>query len=170
MSTDTGSDPNGWRKVKAHISTIITSGQTQLRQKITNIRRSNIVVEATEWANVPFHMQGRLSLNTNEMINHRLQLRRDPEIVRVLEVWWACAQNTQNAHQQRPCEVISPQGDLLSKAQYTMLSLKLYRSMVEEWDEVDALAVASEEWAKDAVNDRMGREVFKDCIFEFADM
>ena len=100
MSTDTGSDPNGWRKVKAHISTIITSGQTQLRQKITNIRRSNIVVEATEWANVPFHMQGRLSLNTNEMINHRLQLRRDPEIVRVLEVWWACAQNTQNAHQQ----------------------------------------------------------------------
>ena len=164
MSSEERSASN-WQKVRSHVSTIIASRQLQLKQKIINIRRSNIIVEATDWANVPFHLQGRLSLNTNEMINRRLKLRRDPEIVRVLEVWWFCALSNQNAH-----TAVGKAANLLSKGQYVLLSLKLYRAMVEEWNEVDALAVAEEEWAKDAVDDCMGKEVFMDGIFEFADM
>ena len=159
MSSERRTSLPSWNAAKENL--------TQLRLKITNIRRSNIVFEAAECANVPFHLQGRLSLNTDDVINRRLQLRRNPDVTRVLEVWWTSAQNTQNGEKVPPD---SERCALLSKDTYVLLSRKLYRATVEEWDEDDALAVAEEEWAKDSVDDRMGKEVFMDCIFEFADM
>lgn len=159
MSSERRTSLSTWNAAKENL--------TQLRLKITNIRRSNIVFEARECVNVPFHLQGRLSLNTDDVINRRLQLRRNPAVTRVLEVWWTSAQNTQNGEKAPPD---SERCALLSKDTYVLLSRKLYRATVEEWDEDDALAVAEEEWAKDSVDDRMGKEVFMDCIFEFADM
>ena len=148
----------GWTKVKTDITTLVSLRTLQLKQKITDIRRSRIVVESAEGEEVPFHLQGRLSLNTEEMIERRMALRRHPGLVHVLEVWWETAQQEQS-------ESRRPNG-YIGKAQYMTLSRKLYRAMVERWDEADSIAVAEEEWSRDTIDGRMGRELFMDGIFE----
>lgn len=141
-----------WVQVKSKVGSLVAMRQFQLKRRVTDIRRSNIVVEAAAWATVPFHMQGRLSLNTEQVINTRMSLRRHPELIKVLEVWWATAQHTQS--------MSGCNATCLGKEQYVHLSRKLYRAMVEEWDEIDAIKVAEEEWAKDSVDGvRMGKEV-----------
>ena len=58
----------------------------------------------------------------------------------------------------------------LVKESYVAISLKLYRAMMEEYDEEDALATAEEEWGTDSDGkDSIGRAAFQAAIFEMAD-
>ena len=160
------SKSSGWAKARARLRIIAMLRTQAFKAKVHDFRQSRVVLAATvrTLATVPFHMQGRLSFNTDAAIEQRMMLRRRPEIIACLELWWRTAQRTQMMTQSEKEE------HFLSKEQYVVLSCKLYRAMVEVWDENDALAVAEEEWSKDAADGRMGKELFMDSIFEFADM
>ena len=57
---------------------------------------------------VPYHMQADAALHTAEMIEERLQLRRAPQVINVLQVWWATAQRSEQSggdtHSKIACE------------------------------------------------------------------
>jgi hypothetical protein len=153
-----------WRRVAADVRLVCNLQTKQLKEKLMDFRRSQVVLEVTssQSTTVPFHKQGRLSLHTSSIIDKRMALRRHPDIVRVLTCWWNTARNVET----------TPSVAHLQKEQYVQLSCKLYRAMVETWDEADAQAVAEAEWARDVVGtDRlMDKELFFDSIWEFADV
>jgi len=165
--------PSAWQMVASHVGAMVGAGRMlRLKIKAHEFRQSQIIFEtANEKVVVPFHKQGRLSMNTSSKIEERLRLRREPAVVQVLQVWWLAALRTELA----ACADVCGGGVYLHKETYVKLSRKLYKVMVEDWDEEDANAVAEDEWFKDAEcgdggERRMSRDLFCDAIFEFADV
>ena len=153
-----------WKLVVSHFGAFGAFGKiSRMKSKIHDFRRSQIVVEQTaEAAPVPFHQQGRLSMNTAAKIDERLALRRAPMVMQALQIWWLTAQ-----HSEREAGM---DGMYVHKDNYVQLSRKLYKALVEDWNDADATAVAEEEWTKDCEMfggvSRMSRELFQDAIFE----
>ena len=55
----------------------------------------------------------------------------------------------------------------LSKGQYVDMMKKMYRVLIEDYDEADAAACAEEDWEKDSGGAGvLTREAFGDCLFE----
>lgn len=55
----------------------------------------------------------------------------------------------------------------LSKPRYVEMLKKMYRAMIDDYDEDDALECAEEDWERDARGEAtLGRELFCDALFE----
>ena len=144
-----------------------------MRGKLAKADRGAVkhVEHVEDLKNVPWEMQGRDSFYADDMVAKRLKLRRQPSLLKVLEVWWITARRTM-PDGTPSAEVVGPDTSLaLSKAQYVTCSKNIYRAVVEEWDEADATAIAEEQWAADSDGvETMSRDFFMDSIFEFADV
>ena len=129
-----GAKVAGWRNASANLGRALTTQGQRLKRKVTDFRRSNVVFEVSQPAEVPFHAQGRRSLYTNEMIESRLALRREPELIAVLEVWWSTAQRSQSSSsklsgrstsctkQHRSCPQTAPRGSVRAQRSKRLLN------------------------------------------------
>ena len=162
------SGPQGWRKVASPFKLMLRQGTQRVLERTGRISRaSQVVTEIEEDEEAPeFELQGRQSMYEPEVVIERMALRRTPQVVEVLQIWWLTAQHSQ----QRDLGHTGEELWYLEKSQYVRVITKLYRAMVKEWNEEDALEVAEDAWRKDAEDGRMAREMYMDAIFEIADM
>jgi hypothetical protein len=58
-----------------------------------------------------------------------------------------------------------------SKNEYVRVSKKIYKAMIEEYDEAEAVASAHEDWERDCKGQKeMSQELWEDGLFELADL
>eukprot|EP00966_Prymnesium_polylepis_P097210 2251783-Prymnesium_polylepis.1 len=86
---------------------------------------------------------------SEEKLVARAELRQEPAVLQVLELWWGAAQAGSLADGEEAKDT-----ELLQYTQYVLMSKKIYRALVEEYDEEDAQSQADEDW----VRDRRGRD------------
>lgn len=100
--------------------------------------------------------QGSAELYTEELVGKRAAARLDPGVIDVLQKWWDTARRSMLAS---TLEV--------TEEPYIIMMKKIYRVVIEEYDEEDATACACDDWARDAKG-RAGltREMFMDSLFE----
>ena len=161
---------NKWGKAAHSIQT-----NAALQEKITKARikraakegQGKAVLEVgSSQANLAFWQQGDAAMQTDEAIEARATMRKNPEVTAVLQLFWETAQRSMQ--QARRSDEVA---HMLSKEEYLLISRKLSKAMLEEWDEAAAQELALEDWESDRRgNEMMSREHFMDCIFELADM
>ena len=113
------------------------------------------------------------SLHTPAALRARAALRHHRRVLEQLDLWWstavrsmeACGRGTGSENALAMCE-----------EEYVKVSKKIYRAMIEPYDDAEATANALREWADDAKPGADGdarslpAESFKDAIFELADL
>ena len=143
-------------------------GSVSLLPALKDLKQMHTHVETVEEANaIPLLHQGDEEHYTEEAIRKRQALRKHPEIVELLDKFWL----TTKASDERAANGHDPHITYVRKTGYVLMSMKLYKAIVEEWDEQDAYQTALTEWNEDAEGaDTLGRSFFDDAIFGVADM
>lgn len=109
-----------------------------------------------------------MRLNSVEAMQSRMALRAHPHVLAALDAWWGAAWRSLKA--ERPADSEESELALMHDA-YVQIMCKIFKAMVEPWDEEDALATAESEWENDRRGlDHLDAELFKDSIFELADL
>ena len=117
---------------------------------------------------------GDPQFDTEANVSKRMELRHHPIVVAALRCWWSTAQFSVELEARLTSGtplLAEDQRDKMSREQYMKMSRKIYKAMIERWDENDAAAAALADWN----NDRHGGEMidsvlFMDGIFELADL
>lgn len=117
-----------------------------------------------EGESVPFWMQGDLTLYSKDNLKRRHALRHHPVVVEELQNWWSCAlRSMQSGGHVGEHE--------LSRQRYEQISLRIYKAMIETYDEDEARSSAAQDWAQDCRGECvLSRERFMDAMFELADV
>ena len=86
-------------------------------------------------------------------------LRHHPRVLLSLQAWWECA-----------CELCGGAAEI-DEGQYMSIFKKVYRGMVAEYDEEEAVSSVMADWEHDSCGQRsLTRQMFFDCVFELADV
>jgi hypothetical protein len=112
-----------------------------------------------ENANVPKWAQGDRTLHKEAMWKRRMALRKHPLVTEQLRRWCDLTE--------LPCRYDS----------YSQLMMRLYKVLIQPYNQLDALACASEDWHRDVGDPRLlddgtfglERTAFMTAIFEVAD-
>ena len=123
----------------------------------------NATLQLREFAQLVRDMR----INTPESVQRRLDLRSHPAVVDALEAWWSAAMQSMkvqcDASGPRPVEV----GQLVHD-QYVVVMRKISKALLEQWDVLEATAIAEEDWENDRRgHDFLDSELFKDGVFEW---
>ena len=94
----------------------------------------------------------------------RAQTRDHKDVLAILHVWWQAAlRSLHGGNDTSKSEV--------GKARYVAMMGKIYKTMMEEYDEEEAVQCAEEDWEMDRQGrDALDRTRFCDAIFQLADM
>jgi len=160
-----GASGSSWRKRLG----AMVSGTRTVRSLLTAARMkrhdtSKVVFDegAALW------QQGDESLYTDDAVRKRAAVRHHPEVLEFLQIWWMTALNSIKSSGQAADAAAEP---ALNKQQYVSMMKKMYRVMIEDYDDDDATECAEEDWDKDAHGGaELKREAFCDAIFELADI
>ena len=111
----------------------------------------------------PYWQQGSARFDDPANRAAREALRKHPRVLEALETWWSTAERNA-APEER-----NASGGLL-EAPYRTLSKKIYKAMIERWDEAAADKSATDDWECDAKGGTsLDRGAFADSLFELAD-
>jgi len=139
-----------------------TRRQTDVLSKGTTILE---VASANELASTPMWLQGDVSWSTEENTRKRQQLRQDGPVRELLQKFWEAAQRS--LQQASGCD----HSDSLHYEGYAQLFRRVYRLVIEEYDDADVEASISEDWLDDTRGlSSLHRESFCDAVFQVADM
>ncbi len=131
-------------------------------------RRVSLIMEVEslrELQAIPMWKQGDETLATAEMTSKRQRLRYDGDVLGVLQQFWEAAQNSLKSDG----EDVPP--DELHREGYARLMRRVYRLLIEDYEEEDVESSIAEDWAKDARGEQVLTRVrFCDAVFEIADM
>ena len=130
----------------------------------TAVSSGAVVTEAESTAGVAFWQQGDTALNTEEAFKQRKALRLDTAVVDELHNFWVAAlRSEQQSHTDRV--TLHEQG-------YTLMMRRLYKLLLEDWDEDDAVKAIAEDWVSDTKGSAAGldRVHFMDSLFELVDV
>lgn len=122
-------------------------------------------VESDETAKaLPLWKQGSEALYTSEALQARGACRHDKAVLAALNVWWQTAQRSlQSGGDVSACT--------LCKTHYVAMMKKIYKVMIEEYDDDEATACAEEDWQLDLQGySTLDRGRFCDAIFQLADV
>ena len=123
------------------------------------------VASANELASTPMWLQGDVSWSTEENTRKRQQLRQDGPVRELLQKFWEAAQRS--LQQASGCD----HSDSLHYEGYAQLFRRVYRLVIEEYDDADVEASISEDWLDDTRGlSSLHRESFCDAVFQVADM
>ena len=100
-----------------------------------NVNGSVLTVEEGQEKSVPFWQQGDLDMYTEANLAKRYKLRHSPEVLEVLQMWWACAQRSMQSEKL--------QGTALARDDYVRICTKIYKAMIDNFDEAEALMTAA---------------------------
>ena len=121
------------------------------------------IQSASRTGELPYWQQGDEALETPDMVEQRRALRQHPEVIETIEVWWSTAQ--------RSLEQEGRTVDGLSHDRYVLMSTKMYKAMMREYDEEEARASAEADWEEDSAGEALlSKRRFFDAIFELADL
>lgn len=110
-----------------------------------------------------------LRINSVEIMQARMALRSHPHVLGALDAWWGAAWRSLAA--ERAHGGSTETEFKLKHDPYISIMGKVFKAMVEVWDEDDALETAESEWDNDRRGlDHLDAELFKDSIFELADL
>ena len=128
-----------------------------------NANGAVLMVEEGQEKSVPFWQQGDLDMYTEANLAKRYKLRHSPEVLEVLQLWWACAQRSMQSEKL--------QVTALARDDYVRLCTKIYKAMIESFDEAEAAECSEEDWLQDSQGEaELSRERFLDAMFELADV
>ena len=97
----------------------------------------------------------------------RVALRQHPDVLDALRVWWTTARRSV---EQRGRAEMSEKSEM-SREQYVLCSMKMYKALIMEWDEDDARESAVDDWQRDCHGrPTLSETDFFDAIFELADI
>ena len=114
---------------------------------------------------VPYWQQGDMELYTEDNLERRLRLRSDEAVLEVLQDWWSTAQRSMRS--ENPWN----KGTGLGREDYVRICVKIYKAMIKEFDEGEALECAQDDWCNDSKGEEeLTRERFMDAMFELADV
>ena len=142
--------------------------------------------------NVEYWKQGSTDMYTQDALQLRAMAREDSQVRHWLQTWWLTAHrssvkerarrknrtraqspNSKGSKKRSAANVPDGGADIdvsaheIVKAQYVVMMKKLYKVMIEEYDEDDAIACAEEDWETDAKGAAsLNREAFCHAIFE----
>lgn len=106
---------------------------------------------------------GRNSFYSEEMLEKRSAVREDAKVLEALHMWWITALQTK--------DVVALENGTLAKDAYVAIQCRVYKALMDNYDEEDALACAEEDWERDVQGlDAMHRDSFTDGLFELADL
>ena len=97
-----------------------------------------------------------------ESLQRRYQIRRHPDVVRALQDWWSAAQSS-----------VQGGGDgsrveHLSRDDYCAMCIRIYRAMLENYDEDEARESAEADWEHDTRGAAgLGCDPFMDALAHF---
>ena len=126
------------------------------------------VSSSREIDTLSYQQQGDALLSTIGAFRQRQKLRRDPEVLKELDLWWEAALIT--------ARKVRPGAATLSKEDYVIIYIELYVDLIGDDEDdgpeerADAEFEAQEEWDKDSFQGEMQRNVFLDAIFELVDL
>ena len=129
----------------------------------------NVVFEhEAEQEDVHYTRQGDLSLHTAESLAQRCALRSHPKVVAELQTWWEAAQRSMRESAQQQDEMQASNG--LDKKGYTLMMRRVYRCLLDDFEEQDADQAIAADWASDCrAGESLSRELFMDAHFELCD-
>ena len=129
-------------------------------------------VETEEHLQVlPYYMQGDQQFERKSQMDQRASLRSELAIHKLLQIWWLTAVNSEMEMQQIGGSWGKRLRFVVSREHFIRISNKLYRALVNEWDEEDAHKVAEAEWAEEMGEgtEYIGEESYMNSIFQIAD-
>ena len=104
---------------------------------------------------------GDMRINSVESMQARLALRSHSHVLAALGGWWGAVR----------CSMKAGADCKLEHDTYVSIMCKIFRAMIPEYDPADALDTAETEWEHDRRGmDHLDAELFKDSIFELADL
>eukprot|EP00967_Tisochrysis_lutea_P115252 scaffold184507_cov33-Tisochrysis_lutea.AAC.5 len=123
----------------------------------------NISFARAEDKETPYWKQADTELNTEDAKNARMALRSHPAVLQALIPWWQTSK--------RCAEVRIPHTDRLARPDYKDLCIRLYKALIDEWDEDEAYATAEEDCEEDCGGQAyITRQKYESSLFELADM
>ena len=169
-----------WKQLQSLVGTRAAIGAVQQLAKAHNMARgvqrtaqaAGAVLEV-EYAfhagdlqgAVPYWQQGDMELHTEDNLERRAQLRSDKAVLEVLQDWWLTAQHSMRSENQWS------KGTTLGRDDYVRICVKIYKAMIQDYDEAEALECAQDDWRNDCKGEEeLSRERFMDAMFELADV
>ena len=133
------------------------------------------VQSGAEIASLEYWQQGDASLNTSEALRARFALRSHAGVVEALQLFWQAAlrsvtTTTTTTTDQGEAAAAAVHAPALGFEGYSMLLRRVYKALMDEWDEADADKCILDDWRNDAKGkSEIGREGLMDAMFELAD-
>ena len=145
------------------LGSLLRSRMGRRSKKVPGSSAMAVVTEADSEeavAQLPVWQQGDESLYTEDALQARAACRTHKEVLAVLQVWWQAAQRSLQSGGDRSASE-------LGKERYVAMMRKIYKTMIEDYDEAEALECALEDWERDRQGrDEMARSHFCDGLFE----
>lgn len=117
---------------------------------------------ATDVVDIEYWRQGNLELNSTEAFNRRFRLRRDPLVCKSLHSIW---QATLRSIQSTDSNAVT-----LNFSGYHTLFERIYRVLIDDYDQEDMEACIREDWDEDRKGrPELTREQLCDSLFELCD-
>ena len=105
---------------------------------------------------------------TQETLQLRYKLRRNPEVMHELHLWWETALRSMK---HGGAGAVEPAGAVAPRDDYFSLCRCVYKALYEDYDRDEAQACAEEDWVNDCGGAMtLSRERFMDSWFELADL
>jgi hypothetical protein len=118
------------------------------------------VESAEEVDAIPLWMQGDASLQTEEKLRQRQQLRYDRNVLRVLQKWWEAAQRSLQSGGDLSADTLHEEG-------HAMMLRRIYRVMIQGYNDDEAAKTIAEDWRNDTKGEAgLSRRRFCDAFFE----
>ena len=144
------------------------SEETRLRKKVAMARSKAKTTVSTleELESLSYEEQGDETMNTDEALAIRARLRRHPDVVNKLQVWWDTAQRSMRIAHGNTYEA-----SMLARDEYIKVMLLISKAMMDNFDLDEAQRCAEEDFEQDAQGqDTMSREQYMDALYELADV
>jgi hypothetical protein len=127
------------------------------------VQEKNISFARAEDKATPYWQQADEQKNTEDAKAVRQQLRHHPAVVQALVPWW----NTSK----RCAEARVPREERLARPDYMTLCLRMYKALIDVWDEDEAFATAEEDCEEDCEGRAyITQDKYESSLFELADM
>ena len=122
------------------------------------------VKSEAELESVELWRQGDATLYTKDNLSARAKLRYDPRVTQALQLFWVTAQYTVQR------DANDMHADTLHREGHEAMMRRVYKVMIEVYDEAEATKTIAEDWLSDTKGaDSLNREAFCNSLFELCD-
>ena len=151
-------EPGGRRKSTTHgLAPRAKKGPASVVKYTLHGRRERVKKDGESKGTTDSWMRGDDAFETPEMKATRAAMRHEPKVAAVLDLWWDTTDLDGNG--------------CIDRDEYVELGKALYRSIIGDGNEEEALKSAIADWEEDSKgHSAMDGDHFKEAIFELADL